>query len=250
VLLITVTAIGLNAGAALPAVQRPIEDFVNAQGEFCLDPDTFCEGDGVNCFLFVPPTPNFLGSSDPDANICASVDYAGLMDAWITSESGGAVTFDTQFSGGITERPLADGRAEVHVRLRTTNALTWVVDGCDFAGGDLLFGERAPEVLAGSPYVALGDYFLELVLIISEPGADLPDLMELFVCEDEPPDWELRFIAVRANIRGPLREAFGVPDGTPGRVQITQTGLFMTGFHGAVADGFPVEHIKLHVLGE
>lgn len=45
----------------------------------------------------------------------------------------------------MVERPLADGRAEVTVILHTKNALTWVVDGDDFANGELLFGHRVPD---------------------------------------------------------------------------------------------------------
>ncbi len=30
----------------------------------------------------------------------------------------------------------------------------------------------------------------------------------------------------------------------------TQTGLFMAGFHAAVGDGFPAEHIKLREVGK
>jgi hypothetical protein len=142
---------------------------------------------------------------------------------------------------------LKDGRAEVRVILHTRNALTWVIEGGNYATGPLLFGHRAPDVLAGAD-AALGDCYLELVFINTAPGADLPDLIKIYACPD--PGQELVSIAFRTNTQGTLREAFGVPDGTPGMVQITQTGLFMTGFHGAVGDGFPCEHIHLRVLGQ
>ena len=44
-------------------------------------------------------------------------------------------------------------------------------------------------------------------------------------------------------------EAFGVPEGTRGRAQMTQVGLWQRpSGKGATADHYPVEHIKLHVL--
>jgi hypothetical protein len=44
-------------------------------------------------------------------------------------------------------------------------------------------------------------------------------------------------------------EAFGVPEGTRGRAQMTQVGLWQRpSGKGATADHDPVEHIKLHVL--
>lgn len=237
----------LRAGGR--AIQRPIEDFVEAQGTFCLDFNTGCEKEEPPCDLFVPPVENFFAWFDPITEInCASVDYAGLADKWITEESGGDVSFGTEFSGSVTERPLEDGRAEVRVILRTTNALVWVMDeDCDVES-PLLFGHRAPEVLDGVE-AALGQSHLQVVFINTAPGADLPDLIQLVFCPEENPDQELLFIAIRATADGPLGEAFGVEDGTPGRMQLTQTGLFMSGFHGAVEDAFPAELIRLRVVG-
>jgi hypothetical protein len=120
-------------------IQRPIEDFVNAQGTFCIPcgaPGTTC----INgCGLFIPPVANFVGWDTlqevppQQGNVqpvrCASVDYAGLANAKIEELSGGTISFGTTTSGTVTERALADGRAEVSARLHTTNALTWVVSG-------------------------------------------------------------------------------------------------------------------------
>jgi hypothetical protein len=236
--------------------QRPIEDFVNTQGTFCID-----DGRG-GCFLFVPPVPNFLGSDTVQevppqrGNVqpvrCASVDYAGLANATIEELSGGTVSLGTTTSGTVTERPLADGRAEVSVRLHTRNALTWVASGgdndtCDFATDPLLFGHRVPEVLAGED-AALGDSFLEVVFINPTPGAPLPDLIQLFFF---PLDGqEPRSISFLASGSGTLRAAFDVPEGTPGQAQVAQRGIFQTPFKGATADGFPAERINLNVVGQ
>lgn len=213
------------------AGQRPIEDFVNAQGTYCYDED----GDGV-CDLFVPPVLNFIGWTDPAEGIMASVDYAGLANAWAEG------AFGTETTGTVTERPLPDGRAEVHVRLHTTNALSWVVDADDWADGDLHFGHRAHEVVQEGEEAAMGESFLHVKFINTAPGAPLPDLIQFFDAPEE--GQELLFLSFYARADGPL------PDGTPGRLQVVQTGLFMTAFQGATADGFPAENIILNAVGQ
>jgi hypothetical protein len=238
------------------AVQRPIEDFVDTQG-------TFCIGDPSDCFLFVPPIENFLGQSDPANHLLSSVDYAGLADEWIIGESGGAISFGTTFSGTVTEKPLADGRAKVHVVLHTRNALTWVTE-CTDPEGDicfdftrpLWFGARADEVLDEGATPALGHITMIIEFINAEPGDPLPDLLQLLIAPEAGQEGP-RISLTRARASGPLREAFGVADGTPGRFNTTQNGLFQDecgedgcGPGGATVDGFPVERISLRVVGD
>jgi len=235
-------------------IQRPIEDFVNAQGTFCIS-----DGSG-GCLLFVPPVANFLGLDNVQeappqhGNVqpvrCASVDYAGLANTKIEELSGGTISFGTTTSGTVTERPLADGRAEVTVRLHTKNALTWVTSGGDnntcgldtsFATNPLLFGHRVPDVLAGAD-AALGESSLQVRFVNTAPGAPLPDLQQLFgapVPGQEGPS----FISFYARADGTLRGNFGVPDGTPGRAEVIETG------NGATGDGFPAERINLNAVG-
>jgi hypothetical protein len=69
------------------------------------------------------------------------------------------------------------------------------------------------------------------------------------------PGQALQLLAIRASSSGPLREAFGVPEGTPGRLEVTQTGLIGTAAianpHSRVAlDAFPVEHIIIRATGK
>jgi hypothetical protein len=52
----------------------------------------------------------------------ASVDYAGLADAFLGHPLG------TRVDGAVMERPLANGQAEVRVMLFSDRANTWVVD--------------------------------------------------------------------------------------------------------------------------
>jgi len=242
--------------AQAKTVQRPIGDFVNAQGTFCID-----DGGG-GCLVFVPPVANFVGWDTlqevppQQGNVqpvrCASVDYAALANTKIEELSGGTISFGTTTSGTVTERPLADGRAEVSVRLHTKNALTWVVGGgendtCDFATDALLFGHRVPDVLAGAD-AALGESFLQVKFINTASGASLPDLEQLIFAPEL--GQEFRFISLTARADGTLRANFGVADGTPGKAEVIQTGLFMTKFKGATGDAFPAERINLNVVGQ
>lgn len=121
----------------------------------------------------------------------ASVDYAGLANAYIESASGETVSLGTTTDGTIIERKLSDDRTEVTVLLRTRNALTYIVrptedpNDIDFASGPLLFGIRAPDVLEGAT-PALGESFLQVVFINTAPGDPLPDLLQLFF---DPKTW-------------------------------------------------------------
>jgi hypothetical protein len=133
------------------------------------------------------------------------------------------------------------------VRLHTSNALTWVIGSeCNFANSPLLFGQRYPD---GSDWAnaALGESLLQVKFINTAPGDPLPDLIQFFA--DPSYGGELQSIKFTARADGPLREAYGVPDGTPGRTEVIQTGLFMTNWMGATADGFPAENINLMVVG-
>ena len=86
----------------------------------------------------------------------------------------------------------------------------------------------------------------------------MPDLVAINYTPAE------KFVAFNAQGEGPLTNLYGVLDGTPGKCQITQTGLFdvtfkqmskefknKTGLNSRVAyDFFPVENINLQVVGK
>lgn len=243
---------------------RPIEDFVERQGTFCIDvngnssyEDTIVDGDfvgdcstGAPPLLFIPPIANFLGATDPEQDRLASIDYAGLADYWAQG------AFGTTFAGQVIERPLADGRAMVRVVLHADNALTWVVDGDPEIGdfnGPLLFGNRAPEIVANSAEPALGSVSVQVEFINTAPGADLPDLLQLFSAPEE--GQQVLTLKINNKAKGPLTELFGVEDGTPGRNTGIQVGLLGNPNCGdldspsAVADCFPAERINLRAIG-
>ena len=221
----------------LQAVQRPIEEFVAAQGTFCID-------DGMGgCFLFIPPAENFFGWGDPARGICSAFDYAGLANKAIKAATGGAVDLGTTTSGSVTERPLPDGRAEVDVVLQTWNANTFGQSACnDFNTDPLTFGARPADVIAGAE-AALGNGTFHVKFINTAPGAPLPDLLQLAFAPEE--GQEFLMLSIHYTAFGKLHSPSGFAEGTPGRLTCIQTGLFFTGFHGAVGDGFPAESIIL-----
>lgn len=203
-------------------VMRPIRDFLATQGTFCVAPELIGLPPG-DCRIYVPPIKNFVYFIDPERNRGASVDYAGLADAWIRSKGGRG--FNTRFRGKVFEQSLDDGRAVVHVILETRNALCWITaDPNDFKA-PLIFGNRAPEVLKKEKKPALGRSLLELVFINTTPGAPLPDFIELLAVDFGllPGDpREILKIRFRAGASGELHKGFGVPDGTSGRMRVIQ----------------------------
>ncbi len=247
-------ALAIIASASLvQAGQRPISQFTSRQGAYCLKFDVSGNVDcsasgygGTSCELFVPPQPNVNGWVEPSTLRFVLVDYAGLANAIV----GGA--FGTTLDGSINEVPLADGRAEVSVYLHTKNAFTWASDISTSFPGPTLFGHRLDEVIAGGDY-ALGESYLNLTFKNSEPGAPLPDLIQLIFCPE--PGQELESIAFRARANGTLRAAFGVADGTAGRLEVTQTGLVAiagtANSNSRVAlDAFPAEKIIIQPTGK
>jgi hypothetical protein len=225
-------ALSSDARAAGPgkAVVRPIEDFVLTQGTFCFD-------FGSGCHLFVPPVQNFIGWSDPTHCVLASFDYAGLADAWITDATAGAITFNTTFDGSVVERPLPDGRALLHVTLRTRNALAWAVENC--AGSfnvPLIYGARVTDVMLGAQPV-LGDIHMTLTLTNTAPGDPIPDLIQLLVVPAT--GQELLAVSVVASAGEPFAS------GGSGQLQTVQRGLFFTPSGSPNWDLFPAERITL-----
>jgi hypothetical protein len=238
------TVVGQNA-----TIMRPIGEFVAAQGLYCLNPPS--------CDLFQPPVPNYIGwtgrrPGDPtgDYTLFSLVDYAGVANRWRVANR--LTSLGTQTRGTVTERRLADGRAEVSVNLFASNALAWV-ETCPTPAtcgsvGTPLFGYRA-DLLPSPAMAALAETFLQVVFINPRPGYQLPDLIQLAFVPDA--NQELRFISFRSNATGPLQS--GPSAGAPGRSSVIETGLIMaalrSAFKGALADAFPVEMISVQPVG-
>jgi len=219
------------AGASMPVAIRPISDFVDAQG---------------TTSTFFPPFPDQVGWIDNPNTIFMLADYSGKAGAWLVANGG--PDLGTQTSGTVAERPLKGGRAMVNVVLHTTNAVTFAYSAPAF---DFIFGNLIQD-LAADPSLtpALSESHLDVVFQNTAPGAPLPDLVNWLFMGNGEPGQELNTLSFRSNGNGPIHAAYGVPEGTPGRLVVTQTGLFGTGFHGAVGDAFPAEAINLNPTGQ
>lgn len=221
---------GATAAPDAPDAKRPLSDWLDAQGTYCVD-------DGLGgCILFEPPVANYLAWTDPARNRIGSFDYAGLANQYIIDNGG--TSLGTTMKGSLTEKALPDGRAAVSVNLKTKNALTFVADGLDF-GGPLLFGYRPEEVLAGAtPALCNGTF--KLKFINTAPGAPMPDFMQLAFAPE--PGQEITQIVIKCVAKGGLRALFGVADGTPGQANITQNAKIKNGVLT-----FTVESVTLKV---
>jgi hypothetical protein len=223
--------VGLSSSSALAATtHRPIEEFIAAQGTFCVD-----DGAG-GCAIFVPPVPNFVGFTDTVHFLGASVDYAGLSEESLGGRLG------TTFKGSISERTLKDGSVIITVHLQTSNALTYVIPfdptstANQFGNNPLIFGARAADVINGAT-PALADSKLDLQFTNTAPGLPIPDFEQLVFAP--APGQQLLSVHFEATANGTFA------DGTTGKVHVIENGIFDHGFHGALSDGFPAEFINL-----
>lgn len=221
---------GATAAPDAATVKRPLSDWLDAQGTFCVD-----DGGG-GCILFEPPVANYLAWTDPARNRIGSFDYAGLANQYIVDHGGASL--GTKMTGSLTEKALPDGRASVSVNLKTKKALTFVADGVDF-GGPLLFGHRPQEVLDGATASTCTGTF-KLKFINTAPGAPMPDFMQLAFAPE--PGQEITMITIKCVAKGPLRALYGVPEGTPGQAAINQKAKVIGG-----ALTFTMENVTLKV---
>ena len=223
-------AITTPAGATFgPAIKRPLSDFAGAQG---------------TSSLFFPPAPDLVGWANNPFTLFALVDYTGQQAAWISANGG--PDLGTAVGGSVVERPLSDGTTMIHVALNAKNANTFALNATDF-----VFGYEPNDLVTDpSRSPALSNAQFRVDFTNTSPGAPLPDLVDAFILGNAAPGQSLRFLSFRSSGSGPLRSAYGVPDGTPGHLAVTQTGIFMTSFQGSTADGFPAETIVLQQVGQ
>jgi len=238
----------LAAPPVAVAGSRPFSDWLSAQGQDV----TFWPPEEDYVGWFTNPTPAPSQRPPDTSNLFALVDYAGIAAEWLLANGG--PDLGTEVDGTINERMLSDGRAEVHVTVITKNALTFVTDKTDVT--IFLFGYTAPEILADPTRErGLSSAHFELVFTNTAPGAPLPDFVDAFILGHAAPGQQLVSTLFSSNGTGPLRSAFGVPEGTPGSVKVTQMGILFSGlddpnkWKGARQDGFPVETIELHEIG-
>lgn len=245
-LVAAVVVIGLFGPTFAQAGERPLSDFLDAQG---------------STSYFWPPFPDYLAwsnnstlvSSSGKALQCrfAGIDYAGLSAKYLKDHI--SLDLGTTVSGSVHERALADGRAEVSVSLHTTNAVTFA-QTCDNygPGNPSAFGEQQTDLLA-NPTLEPGLSVVNFILVFKNtaPEAPLPDILCIYGVTDCPAGFELVSIYMRANGSGPLHESSGYDEGTPGHLVVTQTGIFrpatFTSPKSRISyDAFPAERVDWH----
>jgi hypothetical protein len=228
-------ALSGTAAADGKAQQLPLSDFLDAQG---------------TTGVFQPPNPDTLGWSGrpPDYPNLGFIDYTGLVNDTIVGLGG--TSLGTEVRGTFKKRDLAGGKVEYSVDIHTTNAFASmqpIGPNPDFANDPYLFGNRSQDVAAGAT-PAIGNCHFFMVWR-ADAGEAILDAAQLILGEVLPAGLELIELSFRGTATGPIHENAGLgPEGTPGRLVISQTGIFHTAFKGATGDGFPAEVVDLHPL--
>lgn len=238
----TVALAMLAAAVPVSADQRPIEDFISRQSTWC----TVFNDEGLDCDASYYGGPMcddggfastfFLFWTDPKTGVIALVDSLGQFDEG---------EFGTVVDGSVSESALPSGLADVRIVMHTSNAYMRAFD----AEFNPLFGYGGAGGLQSQ---SLGDALIQVKLKNTAPGAPLPDINQLQLCPEPGQTWEV--ISLRARASGPLRAEFGVPEGTPGRLEVTQTGLIGTSSIASLRsrlaiDAFPAEKIIIRATG-
>ena len=218
--LLALTALSAHAQAPIGAArQRPFSEWVASQG-------TVLRPDG---------RPILFGWTDNPITTLVQIDFTGKLGAWVSSHGGPSI--ETSLQGTLTERTLDDGSAELLANVHFKNAMTFAQQAAGF-----VLGYPAQQLAAdASLQPGLADGVLQVRLRLPYAGAPIPDL----VLVDE-----YESLAIRATGFGPLRAAFGVPEGSPGMCVVSQTGLFHVPGGGATGDGYPAEVCRVQALGE
>jgi hypothetical protein len=222
----TNNAYGNPADARTVVRERPIEDFINAQGSTA----GFYQGPyapGLRDYAVGFTTANCPNDADnhycqnyPTARI-AVVDYAGGANKYLIRHGYGSLGTTTH--GSITERLLPDGRAEVTVVLYTTNALTFAstfdysLPSQSAETNTRLFGSSVQDLFRDpSRRPALGDSNLIMIFKNTKLGAPMPDLVPYFSFGIQPRNFELSSLYLSVNATGSL------PDGTRARCTVLE----------------------------
>ena len=238
----------VSLGVSAHAGQRPLSDFLSEQEGWCLVTDAQGNLDCAASYYGGPACADGgfamtfpQGWQDPKTGIIGAVDPLGQLE----------VNFVTTVNGSVSESSAPGGLAKVDVLIHASNAL---IRGFEFdANGNTvpLFGHLYFEVAEGAP-PTLGDAFVELAFTNTAPGAPLPDINQLNFCPE--PGQVAKTLLVHAHASGPLRAGFGVPDGTPGRLELTVTGPIGASTHAnpnsKVFNMFPAEHVIIQQTGQ
>lgn len=202
---------------------RPIQDFLNAQ-----------------------TTPSLWWVNSANPQFQAQVDYAGYFSKYLIDNGG--PNLGTQLNGDIIEKLLPDGRTRVSIVIQGKSIFMRARLVSEDPYYPHVFGYGPGEIISGGWPAATGHCTFTIEFINNKAiGGDLPDLRQLSYTPE--PGQELVSILVNGYAQGPLRSAFGVPEGTRGYLHVMQRGLLKTGQGIPGQDTYPVEQVRVGVLG-
>jgi hypothetical protein len=248
ILLLGLSSIAVSSVQAQGKVlRRDIHEWLDAQGTL-FPPDPLA-----------PETPAlFTWQNNPDINGDGVADgpfyrlwydYAGVLGR---PTSYGGVFGPESITGAITERPVGGGLAEVTVSLNVQGAVIWVVDATCCPNDNLqtlsvVFGHREAD-MANDPNLEPARADVQFtVTILNEVGGTMPDLIDSF--------FQSRFLSfhIVLNAEGPLTAAFGVPEGTPGKLVWGKPGTLTVPANphadNGAASWFPNDQFHLFPIG-
>lgn len=214
--------------------RRPFSDYLSTQG---------------STSIYVAPFPDFQGwnSSFSETPIhLGAIDFNGTTAAYLASHGGKHL--NTVVTGKIDEVAQRDGRAKVTVTVHTTNALTFAVtydpnstEPFPYMNNPLDFGVRPAQLLSDTTLVpALGTADFSFTFYNPSLGAPIPDFLELVSTRFD----DIVNVSFHSMANGIFHASSGYAEGTSGKLKVDQIGLFKTGWHGAVGDGFPTENVS------
>ena len=158
----------------------------------------FLDVQGSNS-TFVPPVGDYVGWANGGFILFALVDYAGVADAWIQSQTDESI--GTEIEGEVKIKDLSDEMVRIRVELKTEDALAWGFkiadadfenDPLPFLNTPLLFGKRAQDVVEMGAEPDTVDTRFKIVFV-QKAGAPFPDLVELFFAEPSEEQYLVKY---------------------------------------------------------
>lgn len=227
-------------------LQRPISDFIDAQGV-----TNYWQPYGDE--IAWAENPN--ADPEPDAGW---FDWLGFANEYFVANGG--PDLGTVISGNVTEKAIAGGR-RVHVTLNGTNVMAWAFH--DWVGnpngwtdGPLCIGAYEQDVMDGATPAIGNCHFTWVFTDTFEPGSPLPDLVYTFNVgpwQDPPDIWPYMDWASQLTFNGtafgPLHEACGWEEGTPGSMHVSQVAHLSSPSHNPNFDGWPCERVDFGPVG-
>jgi hypothetical protein len=245
IILLSLAVVGLPERSAGANGQLSFEDWLAAQSTRCKDYD----GDGMPCEpyedQYIPANQSYLYATAPTQGRVAVVDWLGISGRYLLDVC--AVDLGTTTTGIVTAHNVGNGEVLVSVRGHTRNAMVFAADAPDLNPFSLsiLFGAREADICTGAEasladvefkveyYTDAADPIVDNQYFGNPPGAGgFPD---------DP--FRFRVVMMRVHGEGTL------PDGSPARVIINQTGILQSHGNSPKFDGFPVEFINIHRVG-